>query len=133
LKKYVIFAALGLFSIAPIWGNTNCKSLRRLYDIDNEEYFAGRLPKDTEIRAIRTKEDVLAQTSYENNHFIITYNTQYNMGQDHEHLVLYHEECHIVTWRFNTESTQHPKEWKKCMRRLKEIGAFDNILFEDFR
>ncbi len=119
---------LVFLSVIPLSG-TDCQGLDAWNRYFNDEYFDGRLPHNVEICSRNTDDNKLAVTTLED-HFIITFNTQYRIGGGLEHLILLHEDCHILTW---AEKAEHGRDWKNCMKRLDKIGAFNRLLIESFQ
>lgn len=130
MRKWYLITMLGGLLIAPLSvGQGNIQLLDAWNRYFNEAYFAYSLPKNTEIRYESSDEPNIAVTD-KVDHFVIAFNSKYNLGSSLERVILLHEDCHIEQWG---EKLTHGPAWKGCMRRLSKLGAFDNLLFEELQ
>jgi len=99
--------------------------LRRSYLRYNRLWFSNRLPEDMVVRWSRRMPHnlygVYNEEAYGEGIFInAIWRGFYEIAQ----LTLLHEMAHVAT---ESEKKHHGPRWKREMRRLARIGAFDNL------
>lgn len=116
--------------------------LKSFYDAYNDEYFDGKLPRDTEVildPTILAEKNELAETSCTFTGYsprgeqlglrctirISSYLRPIPVVSDEVEL---HEMCHVSYWARDYDSEGHPVDhgtkWRRCMDRLHDAGAF---------
>ena len=96
--------------------------LRRAYEEYNRKYFENKLPEVDEV-VLRWSKRELSICGYNKGDEIVI-NRKDRKRDSIWKMTLLHEMCHLAT---EHEQALHGKLWKKEMRRLARIGAFDKI------
>ena len=98
--------------------------LQRIYSSVNDEYFSGKLPKDTTVEwGDLSNEDSMGLTLHRpggGNLIILDPNA--NRIRRVAILTELHEICHVATQDF-----EHGEKWQGCMLHLAEQGAFADL------
>jgi hypothetical protein len=117
-----------MFSFTRIKADED-RHLDAWYATYNHMYFQDRLPKTTVITRNLTDDRFMAQTFYENNFYHIAINPRYNESRKTEKLNLLHESCHIEVFidKEEDEFDDHGEHWQRCMHRLADEKAFENL------
>jgi hypothetical protein len=129
-RVLLAFLLSGLLAF-PAWGQTD-KELKDWYNDFNASYFGGKLPKDTVIGRFTNKGYLAVTYKGKDGVFVIGFSDSYNLGDIHNELVLLHEMCHIESWHEIAKGTDHGRQWRVCMYKLKAQGAFDNLMIEAY-
>lgn len=97
----------------------------------DDEYFNGRLPKDTVIDYTEFDDRWMATTDYweSDQKFHIRLNKKWTAASRVSLETLLHESCHIETWH---EDALHGSRWRNCMLRLDRVGAFRELIIDDY-
>jgi hypothetical protein len=95
----------------------------------NEQYFMGKLPKDTIINFDEKGEFMATTVKLKDGRFKISFNKYYVSAQRVFRPTLLHEQCHIKTWNDNPSEDDlevglHTRSWISCMLILDMQGAF---------
>ncbi|HXQ38134.1 MAG TPA: SprT-like domain-containing protein [Anaerolineales bacterium] len=114
---------------APATGMTTTQ-LHAQYEQDNERFFNNRLPKNTIIDYGETDPQYMATTSLAGNTFRISFNPVYAKSERLDEYLLFHEACHIVTWRHGVD---HGPEWRTCMLKIDVQGGFREIFIDGYQ
>lgn len=86
----------------------------------NSLYFNNLLPADLEVKWSQLNPDCLGLYS----EGCIELNSRYRGWQRTTRFTLLHEMAHAST---HNETDEHGPRWKKEMRRLAKLGAFDDL------
>jgi hypothetical protein len=129
----IILAALcvaifGCASPQTSRGEINLQYLRDTYASYNELYFHNRLkPAEIEIG----DSDYMATTLCGNGgaDCRIRFNPRYTLAPRVASITMLHEMCHVKYWG---EDTDHGKLWRSCMLQLDAVGAFREILIDNY-
>lgn len=98
-------------------------SLKRIYRRYNSKYFDGTLPDDTAVYyAPRQKR--LGAAFYVNGQWHIEIDPVNTIASRFTHIILLHEMSHIPLHPY----AGHDKRFKKQIRRLMSLGAYDQWL-----
>lgn len=106
--------------------NYTNEQLKRWYEGVNEEYFANKLPKDTEVLWVdlSVHGDMAETLRHMDGSFLIEIDPVQNPNKRVAALTAYHEICHIAAVsEFNT----HGPKFQACMLRLAEAKAFNDL------
>lgn len=96
------------------------KSLSQRYaDIDHE-YFNDKL-LNTSVEMFHN-ESLIGQTICDDSSCTILVNPQYNLTEVQADMTLFHETCHVATYKADFE---HGRPWQACMYKLALQGAFE--------
>jgi hypothetical protein len=99
-------------------------ALKRCYLRFNRIYFSNRLPTELPVRWAQDKSLGPPKWMGCSNSDFILLNARYRYSKNLCKTTLLHEMAHIATVE---EKAHHGPQWKREMRRLARIGAFDNI------
>lgn len=121
--------------------NTSAEELRTWYLSDNDNYFGGKLPKDTVINWDDNDPNTMAQTQkFPDGHFEIQLNSAYAGAERTQLYLLLHESCHIETWAeshpdgiFFDATKQHEKLWRTCMLRIDAADGFRDLFIDEYK
>lgn len=117
---------------APSTANTDRINLEENYNAYNKGYFLNKLPhtlKFTWGPALNANDDEMQAITHGNvltGPTEIELNPRYAVAPAHQQQLMLHEMCHIATWADDLKYG-HKGQWKNCMLRLANAGAFDEI------
>jgi hypothetical protein len=136
-KILILFVALTiLFGVTspgsrPRWGDND---LQKMFDVYNDSYFNGKLPATPVYWADIPKDgdDYILGNTYEEltaKTYTIYIDRKSNVASITWMLTELHEMCHVATMQAELDAgeTEHGPRFQKCMQRLAENGAFDNL------
>lgn len=142
LKLFFFLAAIAAWFIAvgnaPARRHTkaspaqeNPAVLAEVYGEFNDQYFQGRLPKDTVVDWSESADNIASTYKMGDGRFHITFNPKYALAHRVYATTMLHEQCHIKTYdERDFETGWHGKRWRSCMLQLDMQGAFRRELID---
>ena len=105
--------------------------LEDLYKTDNETFFQNKLPS-VSINLLEMKGTAMATTVCDESatECELKFNLKYVAAKRVANFTMLHEMCHVKTW--DKDSDSHGKVWRTCMLQLDSVGAFREILIDNY-
>lgn len=108
--------------------------LKKLYDMNNEQYFGHRLPTDAVVDWGEADDKYMATTDVmSDGRFHVAFNENWTRGDQTVEFVMLHEMCHVKLWDGTTKGTEHGPRWRACMLELDSAGAFREIFINEYQ
>lgn len=110
------------------------QELKNLYDMNNERYFGHKLPTDTVVDWGESDDKYMATTDkMSDGRFHVAFNGNWTRGDQTTEFVMLHEMCHVKLWDGTQKGTEHGPKWRACMLELDSMGAFREILINEYK
>ena len=146
MKKFCVAALIILIaSLGACVGNSvlaspkpavNAKFLEGIYDLYNNSYFDGNLPRNTAILYAADPDgsedigDTVCSLDPRSNlpmTCTIYINPYANRAQPVAIATMIHEICHIATLQRGHGDGGHDKDWQNCMLNVAKEGGFEGV------